>query len=168
MVPPREVISKDEYYMGMAFTVSTRSKDPNTQVGAYIVSKNNEPLSSGYNGVPKKINDKDVDWSRPNKYNFVHHAEDNAIWHAREKNLDGATIYVTMFPCKSCMLDIVRSGIYRVVYFKDKSAHMLNEQEVEITKNIAKLANVELVEYTGTINWFNDFVKTLKDKKFID
>ena len=47
-----DYISWDEYFMGVAYLASMRSKDPNTQVGACIVSKENKILSMGYNGFP--------------------------------------------------------------------------------------------------------------------
>ena len=47
-----DYISWDEYFMGVAYLASMRSKDPNTQVGACIVSPENKILSMGYNGFP--------------------------------------------------------------------------------------------------------------------
>ena len=48
----KDYISWDEYFMGVAYLSSMRSKDPNTQVGACIVSQDNKILSMGYNGLP--------------------------------------------------------------------------------------------------------------------
>ena len=48
-----DYISWDEYFMGIAMLAAKRSKDPNTQVGACIVSQDNIILSTGYNGMPK-------------------------------------------------------------------------------------------------------------------
>ena len=47
-----DYISWDEYFMGVALLSAKRSKDPNTQVGCCIVSKDNKILSMGYNGLP--------------------------------------------------------------------------------------------------------------------
>ena len=47
-----DYISWDEYFMGVAVLSGMRSKDPNTQVGACIVSQDNKILSMGYNGFP--------------------------------------------------------------------------------------------------------------------
>ena len=49
----QDYISWDEYFMGIAMLAAKRSKDPNTQVGACIVSKDNIIISTGYNGMPK-------------------------------------------------------------------------------------------------------------------
>ena len=48
-----DYISWDEYFMGIAALAAKRSKDPNTQVGACIVSTDDVILSTGYNGMPK-------------------------------------------------------------------------------------------------------------------
>ena len=48
-----DYLSWDEYFMGVAMMSGMRSKDPNSQVGACIVSEDNKILSMGYNGFPK-------------------------------------------------------------------------------------------------------------------
>lgn len=51
----QDYISWDEYFMGVAMLSGMRSKDPNSQVGACIVSEDNKILSMGYNGFPKDV-----------------------------------------------------------------------------------------------------------------
>lgn len=51
----RDYISWDEYFMGVAMLTGMRSKDPNTQVGACIVSADHKILSMGYNGLPTVV-----------------------------------------------------------------------------------------------------------------
>ena len=53
----KDYISWDEYFMGVAKLSALRSKDPNTQVGACIVSEDNKILSMGYNGLPRGCSD---------------------------------------------------------------------------------------------------------------
>ena len=77
-------ISWDEYFMGISKLSGMRSKDPNTQVGACIVSQDNKILSMGYNGFPKGCSDDEFPWAREGddletKYAFVTHSELNAI-----------------------------------------------------------------------------------------
>ena len=57
-------ISWDEYFMGVAKLSAMRSKDPNTQVGACIVSQDNKILSMGYNGFPSGCPDDEFPWGR--------------------------------------------------------------------------------------------------------
>lgn len=121
----KDYISWDEYFMGVALLSGMRSKDPNTQVGACIVSPEHKILSMGYNGLPIGCSDDEFPWCRDgdpleNKYFYTAHSELNAILNYRGGSLDGATIYVTLFPCNECAKAIIQSGIKRVVYDSDK------------------------------------------------
>lgn len=121
----KDYITWDEYFMGVALLASMRSKDPNTQVGACIVSPDNIILSTGYNGMPKGCSDDEFPWSREGKfadtkYPFVVHAELNAILNAYGKDLRNAKLYVALFPCNECAKAIIQSGIREVVYLSDK------------------------------------------------
>lgn len=64
----KDYISWDEYFMGIALLSSQRSKDPNTQVGACIVSKDNRILSIGYNGAPRGLDDDTMHWDREGSF----------------------------------------------------------------------------------------------------
>lgn len=111
--------------MGIALLSSLRSKDPNTQVGACIVGKNNKIVGIGYNGFPIGCNDDEFPWERKaenineTKYPFVVHAEANAILNST-KDLHGARLYVGLFPCNECAKLIIQSGITEVIYLSDK------------------------------------------------
>ena len=79
-----DYINWDEYFMGIALLTAMRSKDPNSQVGACIVSSENKILSLGYNGMPIGCSDDEMPWEREGapldtKYMYVCHAELNAI-----------------------------------------------------------------------------------------
>lgn len=122
-----DYLSWDEYFMSVAMLSAMRSKDPNTQVGACIVSKDNRILSCGYNGAPNGFDDDSFPWKREGnplntKYMYVCHAELNAILNYRGigSNLEGAKIYVDLFPCNECAKAIIQSGIKTVIYKSDK------------------------------------------------
>ena len=65
-----DYITWDEYFMGVAKLAGMRSKDPNTQVGACIVSEDNKILSIGYNGLPIGCSDDDFPWNRDNEDHY--------------------------------------------------------------------------------------------------
>ena len=161
-VPPREVPSRDDFYMGMAFWYASKSKDPKTQIGAQIVSVDNRPLGWGYNGPPKQFNDNTLNWDRPDKYDYIEHAEVNAIDHTHDRHaLAGSTIYVTGKPCKDCMRKIVKNGIKKVIYFPlkkiaDNSSMFANDAQMSVTEEIAKLGGVHISQYNGNLNWMRD------------
>ena len=123
----KEYLSWDEYFMAIAKLSAMRSKDPSTQVGACIVSCDNRILSIGYNGAPNGFNDEYFPWDREGdllntKYAFVCHGEMNAILNYRgsRKELEGAKVYVDLFPCNECAKLIIQSGIKEVIYLNDK------------------------------------------------
>lgn len=172
-VPPRQVPHRDDYYMGLAFWVASKSKDPNTQVGAIIISHDNIPLASGYNGPPRSIIDNSVDWSRPAKYDWVIHAESNAIKHVQSKDcLKQATVYVTALPCKACMLEMVAVGIKRVVYFSakklDEKSSLSDTTGRDKTFEIARSAAVTLDEFRGNLNWMRDHINWMESIGIFD
>lgn len=120
-----DYISWDEYFMGVSMLAGMRSKDPNTQVGACIVSEDNKILSIGYNGFPMGCSDEKFPWARQGdflktKYPFVTHAELNAILNYRGGSLLNAKLYVSLFPCNECAKAIIQSGIKTVIYADDK------------------------------------------------
>ncbi len=122
----KDYISWDEYFMGIALLSAQRSKDPNTQVGACIVSDDNRILSIGYNGAPRGLDDDSMHWDREGgfldtKYAYVCHGELNAILNYRG-DLTGSKIYVALFPCNECAKAIIQSGIKEVIYKEDKYA----------------------------------------------
>ena len=125
-----DYISWDEYFMGIAMLAAKRSKDPNTQVGACIVSADNIILSIGYNGMPKGCSDDEYPWEREGedtKYPFVVQAELNAVLNAHGRSLQGSRLYVALFPCNECAKAIIQSGVKEVLYLSDKySDTMLN------------------------------------------
>ena len=163
-VRSREVPSRDDYYMGQSFWIASRSKDPRTQCGAIIVNDNNQPLGTGYNGPPKRINDADINWDRPDKYPYIVHAEVNAIKHSFG-DLEGSTLYVTAKSCSRCMLSIANEGISKVVYFPykslDKDSLLANNDDWGLTQEIARLSNISLIQFTGNLNWMRDQIEKL-------
>lgn len=147
------VLTWDEYFMGLAHLSALRSKDPNTQVGAAIVDENHRVVSVGYNGFPTGVSDDEFPWSRvgdvlTSKYAFVVHAELNAILNS-QRSVRGCTIYVSLFPCNECAKAIIQSGIKKIVYESDK----YNGVDTNIaSKRMLRAAGVELVRISNTIS----------------
>lgn len=143
----KEYLSWDEFFMGVAILASERSKDPNTQVGACIVSADNRILSVGYNGTPNGFEDIYFPWDREGdelntKYLYVVHAERNAILNYRGdiKDFEGAKLYVTMFPCNECAKEVIQVGIKDIIYLDDKYANTIG---VIASKRMLDVCNVK-------------------------
>ena len=142
------VLTWDEYFMGLAHLSALRSKDPNTQVGAAIVDENHRLVSVGYNGFPTGVSDDEFPWSREggvltSKYAFVVHAELNAILNS-QRSVRGCTIYVSLFPCNECAKMIIQSGIKEVIYMSDKYK---DTDSVKVSKKMLDMAGVKYTQY---------------------
>ncbi len=145
-------LSWDEYFMGVAIMSGMRSKDPNSQVGCCIVSEDNKILSMGYNGFPKGCSDDEFPWDREGsdletKYFYVTHSELNAILNYRGGSLEGAKLYVSLFPCNECAKAIIQAGIKTVVYDSDKYA--LSPATIA-SKRMLDSAGVRYYQYART------------------
>lgn len=147
-----DYISWDEYFMGVAQLSGMRSKDPNTQVGACIVSMDNKILSMGYNGFPRGCDDDEFPWSREGdeletKYPYVTHGELNAILNYRGGSLEGTKLYVSLFPCNECAKAIIQAGIRTVVFNSDKYEGTAANRA---SKKMFDAAGVTYVPYSQT------------------
>ena len=144
----KDYITWDEYFMGVAMLAARRSKDPNTQVGACIVSPENIIISTGYNGLPNGCSDDAYPWEREGeetKYPFVVHAELNAILNSGGRKLQGAKLYVALFPCNECAKAIIQSGIREIYYLSDKYA------DTPSTRNSKRMLDSAGVRYCQLI-----------------
>ncbi|MFZ1138003.1 MAG: dCMP deaminase family protein [Candidatus Sulfotelmatobacter sp.] len=120
---PEYVDSWDTYFSCMALVASIKSKDENCRVGAVIVSPSNVVLSTGFNGLARGVyDDKHILQRKNEKLKVICHAEQNAILNAARVgvSVEGATIYVTKFPCLACCNAIIQAGIKRI-YTHDAS-----------------------------------------------
>jgi len=147
----QDYISWDEYFMGVAILSGMRSKDPNTQVGACIVSPDNKILF--YGGImdsPMGCSDDEFPWAREgedNKYYYTTHSELNAILNYRGGSLEGAKMYVSLFPCNECAKAIIQAGIKTVIYDSDKYK---DTPAVIASKRMFKAAGVNFYQYERT------------------
>lgn len=122
MEPRADRLRWHDHHMLLALVTAQRSPDPNTQVGACIVDEKNRVISLGYNGPPRGIGVTAMPWNKEGKdpadtkYAFVMHAEANAILNCGGRSLEGASLYVTMYPCNECAKLIVSSGIKKIQF----------------------------------------------------
>jgi len=126
--------SWDEWCMNIAFAAAMRSPDPATKHGCFIVDKNYHPLGLGYNAFPPNCDDKMLPLTRPEKYDYMIHAEENAMNHAMG-SLQGATVYVTGHPCSKCFRDLRAKRVQEVVYGPIGS-HCVDFEERDIIRKL--------------------------------
>lgn len=147
----QDYLSWDEYFMGIALLSAKRSKDPNTTVGACIVSEENRILSVGYNGMPAGCSDDEFPWERDGdvldtKYAYVCHAEMNAILnYTGTTSIKGAKLYTSLFPCNECTKAIIQKGIKTICYQSDKYSE---SDTTKASKLMLDAAGVAYYQYT--------------------
>ncbi|MRI00948.1 CMP deaminase [Kriegella sp. EG-1] len=117
-------VKYDRAYLRMANEWGKLSFCKRKQVGAIIV-RDRMIISDGYNGTPTGFENHCEDEEGYTKW-YVLHAEANAISKvaASTQSCEGATLYITLSPCRECSKLIHQSGIKRVVYqkaYKDDS-----------------------------------------------
>jgi dCMP deaminase len=106
-----------DYFLGMAFVVAQRSIDAQTKVGAVITDQNHHIISTGYNSFPQGMPDDLFPNLRPEKYDFVLHAEQCAILNANQMLNNPQkefTLYLTMRPCLNCLKMILNTSIKHI------------------------------------------------------
>ncbi|MCR9181511.1 MAG: dCMP deaminase family protein [Flavobacteriaceae bacterium] len=123
-MPNKKQRKYDIAYMRMALEWAKLSHCKRKQVGALIV-KDKMIISDGYNGTPSGFENYCEDDEGYTKW-YVLHAEANAILKVASstQSCKGATLYITMSPCKECSKLIHQAGITRLVYleaYKDNS-----------------------------------------------
>ncbi|EDP97103.1 dCMP deaminase family protein [Kordia algicida OT-1] len=135
-MPKQKQAKYDHAYLRMAKEWGKLSYCKRKQVGAIIV-KDRMIISDGYNGTPSGFENFCEDEEGYTKW-YVLHAEANAILKvaASTQSCVGATLYITMSPCKECSKLIHQAGITRVVYvdaYKDDSGiQFLQRAGVEV------------------------------------
>lgn len=135
-MPKQKQAKYDHAYLRMAKEWGKLSYCKRKQVGAIIV-KDRMIISDGYNGTPSGFENFCEDEEGYTKW-YVLHAEANAILKvaASTQSCVGATLYITMSPCKECSKLIHQSGVTRVVYvtaYKDDSGvQFLQKAGVEV------------------------------------
>lgn len=115
-IDPEKQLRYDRAYLSMADQWSKLSHCKRKQVGAIIV-KDEMVISDGYNGTPAGF-DNCCEDDDGNTHWYVLHAEANAILKVAKStnNCKGATLYLTLSPCKDCSKLVLQAGITRVVY----------------------------------------------------
>ena len=126
----------DRAYLRMALEWAQLSHCKRKQVGALIV-KNQMIISDGYNGTPSGFENYCEDEDGKTHW-YVLHAEANAILKTASSTHDcgGATLYLTMSPCKECSKLVHQAGIKRLVFinkYKDAAGiDFLKEAGVDV------------------------------------
>ncbi len=160
----------DDFYVSAGKLLSMRSKDRNTQVGCSISDLKHHIISLGYNGLPFGCKDENCPWDcqkadldSKTKYPYSVHSESNGVIIPQNNNreLDGCSIYVTLFPCHDCTMKIIDSGIKKVYYTCDKYRTDIN---VILAKKMLKSAHIKFKQISDVEITLESGGRVLKTK----
>lgn len=141
----KEITKWDKIFFNEARLWMQNSHDIQTQCGCVLV-KDRTPISTGYNGFVRDIDDSVLPRTRPDKYPFMIHAEANAIYNSVRlgRSTAGSTAYITAMPCLSCLQMLYQCGIIEI-RFTDISKvkmNMFSEKYEQILKLIGHKINL--------------------------
>lgn len=171
------------YFIGLAFLVSRRSRDIHTRHGCILTDKNNHIIGTGYNSWPHGMKDDTVPTNRPDpdrpdepsKYDYVEgsHAERNAIAHCMVSPWllpGGATAYVTGKPCNGCLGSMRNANVTHIYYAKRKGSVLLNTRTDKVFNHIVEDTGMVVEEIVPDLNWLcdGDLVGELLELGFVD
>lgn len=141
-------------YLLDAIFWSHRSHDNETKCGCVIAASDRTPISFGYNGFIRNIDDSDLPRTRPDKYPYMIHAETNALLNAlrQGKSTLGATAYISGKPCLNCFQFMWQAGIVRIVYTNYSKPKMIEDQDKILNQLIYKTQqNIVFYDYETII-----------------
>ena len=138
------------YNRGMAMAIGeTRySDDPDTQTGFAIYDPGAyNPTVTGANQLPRGIEKTAERTTRPEKYNWIEHAERNAIYGTSSSDLSGGIAFLNWFPCADCARALVAVGISELVYIIKPERWADPRYGFETSKKILEAGGVKLTPY---------------------
>ena len=136
-----------ERFLSLAQAVAQWSKDPTTKVGAVAVAPTKAILETGFNGLPRGVQDLPERMERPAKYLWTAHAEENLVAHAARKVLEGSTVHVTHLCCNACARMLINAGVAEIVVGDGQTSMPVEQFEAAIT--MFEEAGVKLTTFSS-------------------
>ena len=127
-----------------AVAIASQSHDIHRKVAALLINPETLAVSAdGFNGFIRGGADDKLPTTRPEKYDYIIHAEANLLCNAVRNGVrtDGCVVYTTLSPCKHCLRLLWQAGI-REFYFKEKYT------DFDVCTGMMDM-QVELVELDG-------------------
>lgn len=144
-------LKKIDTYMNMAYEMAKLSPDQETQVGAIMLSSESRVIASSFNGFLRGAIDQDLPKTRPDKYEFIQHAERNMIYNCSYEGIrtKDTTIICTLSPCLDCLRAIYQAGVRTVIF--DQTYHACSslgfyETLADVVVNKTKIGKYTVLE----------------------
>lgn len=144
--------SWDDYFIGLAKVVSQRSHDIHTQHGCVITDSSHRILGMGYNGFPRGLDDSKLPLSRPEKYDWMVHAERNALSNCIVRP-DKAIAYVTGQCCNDCIKALWQEGVVSVVMMNAHGTHKFDQHQQKLFDTFIRMSGIEIKYVDANLSW---------------
>jgi dCMP deaminase len=121
--------------MSIAEATAQRSHDAETKVGAVLINNNTDAvMSTGHNGFIRGAPDKNLPKTRPEKYKYMVHAEENLIANCARHgiSMDNCSLIITLSPCQKCLRLMWQAGITQVVCRDIYRDHCIDLEDLDI------------------------------------
>lgn len=140
-------------YLKRAKVVAESSPDEETQVGSILISQSTgSVISEGYNGFVRGANDDALPKKRPDKYDYMVHAEENLICNAARNGVrtDGCFVVQTLSPCPGCARRLYQSGITRVYCQELYHSTILKDKDITLEVRIPDQGGFYIIDIRPT------------------
>jgi len=157
----------NNYFLGLAFIASARSRDQETKHGTVIVDNNNIVLGTGYNSFIRGMNDQSLPASRPDKYPFMIHSELNAILNCRvlPREAGGGRAYVTGKCCNNCLQSLIQAGVREIYMANRKGSELEDEASLSIYNQIIEQSGVAIHALDYDLSWIKQIAEYYNSNK---
>lgn len=146
--------SWDDYLLGLAFVVSQRSHDSQSQHGCVIVDKDHRIVGTGYNGFARGLDDTSLPTVRPAKYDWMIHSEMNALSNCIIKP-EGGTAYITGEPCCPCLMQLYQNGIKKIRCGAKYCWQKNNDESRKVFNKFIEISKIELIYAEPNLEWLS-------------
>lgn len=144
-----------DYFLGLAKVVSQRSHDIHTQHGCVITDTQHRILGVGYNGFPKGMNDSSLPTSRPEKYQWMIHAERNSLSNCVIRP-DNGIAYVTGQSCNDCIMALWQEGITKVIMANSHGTKLFDQEQQKLFDLFIEQTGMEILRVEPNFEWLKN------------
>jgi len=149
------------YFLGLAKVISQRSHDIHTQHGCVITDQNHRILGVGYNGFPRMMNDSILPTTRPEKYDWIIHAERNALSNCTIRP-DNGIAYITGQCCNDCIQALWQEGVEKVIMSESHGTHLFDGKEQQRFDFFIKNTGMEVIKISPNFSWLHELCGVLQ------
>lgn len=162
-------IEWSDFFFGLTFLISQRSPDKSTKHGCVAVNKNNQIISCGYNGFVRGVDDSAMPQTRPEKYLYILHAEENMLLNMVGHLESGEKVYISGTPCVPCFSKLLQAG-FREFYVADRKGYTNPPlSQAEGLERLCRETGARLTVVKPNLDWLIniEFIKELYQLGFL-